>query len=208
VKSYCIFREDIHSPIFESEYDLNTGLIDNIPDYKFKCKLSKYFINEFDVPEDYGSRFMKEYYIKAIQMCNGLIAFNFYDAGITVITKNSIFVYFIENGVIREYKEEFKNISPFNYNKNYIGTYKTEVIQFDIEHNFCLLCVDNEGVLLTENGEIRTDIVNFRGFSDILNISGSISIWRDGFDGLLYDNENNLLRYKLFKDNLLIEVIK
>lgn len=205
MKSHCLFREDVKSPIFESVYDFNTGQINNVPPTKFKYVLPDFFIREYDLPVNYGLSIPREYYILALQITNGLVAVNFYDVGVTVITKDSIVVLFFE-GLSTKYYEDLNMFKGniFNYNKSYVGVYKTVVIQLDIPQNQCYLVVDDQGDFVTNKGIVKTGITNFKSLDEVMEIPGCVPAWRDGFDGILYDNDNCLRKFKIEDDKVVL----
>lgn len=200
MKSFCVFREEINSPIFESEYDFRSGLINGVTSDKFQYKVPWEFIDRFELSPDFGSAQYREYYMLALQYTNGLVAFNFYDVGITVISKDSVYVMFLEGFNVNHYLDIGNSGNIFKYPKYPIGLYKTVVRQLDVSQSQCCLYVDDNGRFLHENGTVS---VYKRGFSkdlsveEILSIKGAVTAWRDGYDGVLLDSEKEPFKFKV-----------
>lgn len=197
--SFCMFREDIRSPIFESKYDLKEGTIANIPEEKFKCVIPSYFSTDYEVPVNYSLPLSKEYYIMALQLTNGLVTFNFYDIGVTVIAKSGIYVLLIESLKIQFHDTvSIEDQNVFNYNKYLIGVYKTVVRQLDVPQNICFLLVDSDGIFLTEQGTVSiNDKVKERSVEEISSMKGIVGIYRQGYDGLLLNSLDDLYKFKV-----------
>lgn len=204
MKSFCMFREDTLSPIFESQYNLLTGVIENVPVDKFKCILPTYFSTDYQVPVNYNLHLAKEYYIMALQLTNGLLAFNFYDIGVTVVAKSGVYVLLLEGCSLKFHDNvslEGQNI--FNYDKFPIGTYKTVVRQLDVPQTPCFLVVDSEGNFLTEHGVVSsTKIVKGRTVEELVDLKGTIGAYREGFDGMLLNSLDEQFKFKVTGDRL------
>lgn len=197
MKSYCIFREEYNAPLFESLYDLKTGLIDSVPSDKFEYKLPKLFVDEYTVPANFGLSHSKEFYILALKLTNGLLATNFYDIGITVFTRSNVIVMFLDGCNLKVYEDiDLSSQNIFRYNKFPIGMYKTIVRQLDISETQCCLYVDDKGFFLTDEGVVATFITTPRKLEEVYSIKGLIPAWRDGYDGILINNRNEHKIYK------------
>ena len=203
-KSFCIFREDVNAPIFESEIDFTTGCIKNIPKEKFNCKLPDYFYKDFKTPPNFNGKFDKSYYIMALYQTKSLVAFNFYNVGITCLTTQGIVVMLIEDKMLKHYDNTAQyTTNLFNYKKKYIGSYKAVLTQFDIPINFSVLTVDEEGKTLTSTGVIDTGFKDGKTLEEIGKVS-SIKAWRDGYDGIILDKDNNLFNYRFINNKLVL----
>lgn len=205
IESFCIFREDVNAPIFESKIDFRSGCIKNIPKEKFHCDLPKHFYEEFTTPISFSGMFDKSFYIKALYETKALVAFNFYNVGITCLTPQGIIVVLNQDGMFKDYVDTEKYMKNlFNYKKHYIGSYKAVLTQFDIPINFVALTVDEEGKTLTSEGVIDTGFKDGKTLSKI-GKAPSIKAWRDGYDGIILDKDNNLYKYKFINNGIVLE---
>lgn len=203
MRSFCMFREDVRSPIFESHYNLFTGTIDNVPLDKFECKLPSYFSTDYQVPVNYSLHLPKEYYIMALTLTNGLVAFNFYDVGVTVISKSGVFVMLLEGCTIKSHENvSIEEENVFKYDKFPIGVYKTVVRQLDVPQTSCYLLVDSNGNFLTDQGLVTSSIkeVKERTIDELNKMPGIIPVYREGFDGMLMNSLDEQYKFKV-KDN-------
>lgn len=205
MKSYCVFREDVNSPIFSSNYDFNKGTIDCVPTNKFCVKLPKYFYSEFQTPLLFGSPFNESFYIMALQATKGLMATNFYDVGVTVVSKDEVNLLLLNNRSIKPKEVDMSSFNVFNYKKVPIGVYKTLVKQFDVEQNFCFLNVcEEDKKFLTDTGEVDTGLTVLNNVSEHGKISSHIRAWRDGYDGILLDDDCIQRRYKIKQNKVVM----
>lgn len=197
MKSYCMFRESVNAPIFESSYIFETGEILRVPVEKFLYKLPEEFSTRFDTPSGYGIPASKDYYVLALQLTGGLVALNFYDVGITVITKSKIFVFFFADKSIKEYQDIDSSANVFKYDKTVIGIYKTVVRQLGVSQRKCSLIVDNAGDFVTNTGVVNTGVV-YKPTVDELKLVGSgVSQWLKGYDGVLINNDGVPVTFKV-----------
>lgn len=190
VITYCLFRETVNSPLFESRYDFNTGLIDGISKSKFHVKLGRYFTG-FAIPENFILPENKSLYIYALKMLNGLVAFRYYDVGIVVLSKQGVYMVSNETKDFGLYNEEIiGDYLLFNYPHIRIGVYKTVIKQFDIPENSCYLYTDLEGNYLTDKGVVSTGVTKDIG-DDIKKID-KFSVFKEGYSGCYIDNDGGL----------------
>ena len=195
--SFCMFREDEYAPIYESVYDFSTGTIQNVPISKFLCHLPDYFSTEFDVPVNYGMRFDRAFYVLALQLTRGLAAFNFYDVGVTVLSREGVFVLLKEGTNLKYFDDTQKYVTDvFSYKKNYIGTYKTLVTQFDVPMAHSLLVADDEGNILTNKGVIKYGVTSGVDKMELFNLN-CIKVWRNGLDGVILTDTGDFVPYKI-----------
>lgn len=197
IKSYCMFRECPDAPIFTSEYDFEKGVIDCVPESKFKVQLPDYYYKEFVREPDFGMTFDKSLYIEALSVTGGLFATNFYDVGITVLTSEATYLFLFENS-----SATLKGVNPssfnvFNYNKTAIGVYKTVMYQMDFQQNFCFLYVDDDGKFLHNKGEIETGFSAINPIDKSNALSGCVNAWRSGYDGVIVDESNSKKEFKV-----------
>lgn len=195
MKSLCLFREDVNSPIFESEFDYYSGTIKNVPEDKFQINLDSYFIDRYEVPRDMLTPFDRSYYVMALKYTDGLFATRFYDIGVTVVSKDSISILLLKDLSITEYPDKKPKGNIFNYKKFPIGRYKTVVNQLDVRNPIYFLTVDEEGTFLTNNGVVSSGITTSRTHEELLNLQGFVKTVREGFDGILLDNSGTLKKF-------------
>lgn len=197
MKFFCMFRENIDSPVFESMYDFNTGCIDNVPKSKFNVILDDYFWNDGYNPHDFGLPHDYSFYMMALQLTKGLFVVNYYDVGITVVSKEGIYLFLLGDKTCK-YCGEFDcaEFNLFNYKKTRIGMFKTEVSQLDVSRDFNFLYIDDQGRFLTSEGIVDTGITRKEDVDLKIIMQGCIPAWRNGYDGIVYD-ENNKYYYKI-----------
>lgn len=199
MKTFCMFREDIKSPIFESIYSYNNGSIEFIPENKFKCILPDLYYKKFDDPCFMHNKYL---YVKAMNRTGALFACNFYDIGITIIGKDFVGIMFISDYDLKMQEVDTSSFNLFDYNKFSIGLYKTKVNQVEEAQTFVRLLVDEEGVFLNEKGIVNTNITKFYSEEYINSIKGIVKVWRDGYDGILIDNKKSMYIYNIVNNGV------
>lgn len=203
MKSFCMFRETISSPLFETIYDFETGTLECVGTDKFEFKLEDYYYKQYKTPMGYGSPVARDYYVLALQLTNGLFAVNFYDIGIISVAQGEIFIILFE-GLRVESKQKFKpeQFNLFNYPMFPIGMYKTVVRQLSIVQQQCCLMVGENGEFVTNHGVVRTGVVVPRDKTEVYSMTGLVSVWRKGYDGILYDNDGIQRIYKVDRNEI------